>query len=194
MNCPNCQSGNVLAERHEGRGYRRRYYRGLAIILDHLMYLMDEQSYREDGAACECMNCGYKWRPKQEERRKRYTQILTQQFGTVYRGVQFRAADGSMLQLEENQVVLYSPKGNRNVIAYDEIATVAYQKNLGPLYGWLSIRDRVHVKRRMPKNFKQAKKDCFTIFCDFGYESACYQTYLALKAIAEENKKAGLIW
>ncbi len=193
MICPQCQSNDVLAERRDRRWYRGRYYSGIAMVLDHLDHIAQEQTYREDGALCECMNCGFKWRPKQVERQKRYAQILTQQLGAVYWGVRFKSPDGSILQLEEDAVSLFFSKGRNYIIAFSELAAVSCQESLGPLYGWLTIRDRIHAKRRMPWNFKQAKKDRYTIFCDFGYEKDCYQTYLALQKIVEENKKAGLI-
>lgn len=193
MNCPQCQSGDILTERHDGRGYRGRRYSTIALILDHLDHMIQERTYREDGALCECMHCGFRWRPKLAQRQKRYAQILTQELGTVYWGVKFHSPDGCVLQLEADAVALYLPKGKRHIITYGELAAVSYQKSLGPLQGWLSIRDRAHAKRKLPWNYKQAKKDRYTVFCDFADEAACYEVYLALQKIVEENKKAGLI-
>jgi Zn ribbon nucleic-acid-binding protein len=193
MVCPQCQSDQVLAERYNVRRYHTWHYSIAALVLEHLIHLKQKRAYREDGALCECMNCGFQWRSKREQRQKRYAQILTQQFGTIYWGVVFHTPDGRILELGQNSIVLIFPNGRNYTIPYSELAAVSYQKNLGPLHGWLTIRDRAHKKRPIPINFKYAKIDSYTLFYNFEDEKVCYETYLALQKIVEENKKAGLI-
>lgn len=193
MICPKCGGVDVLAERSPQNGYRRRHYSVIALVLDFLGYTADEVNYRENGPFCQCVDCGYKWRPKQAQRQARYRQILTQKLGAMYHLIKLDTPDGCVLALTDSAVVLGRPKGREYTVPYDEIAAVGYHGNLGPLNGWLTVRNRAQAKRSLPENFKQAKKDRQTVLCCFGSENSYYQIYLALQEIVEENGKAGLL-
>ncbi len=192
MFCPQCLSGDVLAERSDSRRYRSRHYSTIALVLDYLDHRNQKRRFQEDGPLCECLHCGFCWRPKQAERQKRYAQILTQQLGAAYSNIKYCSPDECTLLLEQDAVVLLFPKGKYYRVDYSELAGVSFQRSIGPLYGWLTIHDRIHAKRRMPQNFEQARKERCTVLCDFADENAIYHIYLALQKIVEENKKAGL--
>lgn len=190
--CPQCKSTSVTIVQTGGQRYPRYHRSALALLLDFLDIRMERELVQKNGEECVCMQCGYKWRAKQVARQKKYREILSKHLGT-YSMITIDAPGGACLQLGENELTLWFSQNHVCVIPYDEIADVAYQGNLGPLYGWLSVRDAAHRSKRFPRTFSEAKKDKSTIFCSFGYEGVYQEIYKTLKIIAEENKKAGLL-
>lgn len=76
---------------------------------------------------------------------------------------------------------------------HDELAFVDHRESRYPFYGRLSIRDRAHSQRSLPKSLRAAQKDRFTILYHPDYLKNYTELSAVLKAIVEENKKAGLI-
>lgn len=192
MKCPDCGSANIVVQDHSDHSsyYLHNADSKLGFFLAWLM----RNAYRSEyGEMCICNDCDSRWYSKRTAIRQRYRELLEERFRTVRPKVKMRAPDNGFLEINTHEVTLFHSDGRTYKVAFDELAAVSFQKSLGPLYGWLSIRDRAHAKRRLPWNFKQAKKDRYTVFCDFSDEAACYEVYLALQKIVEENKKAGLI-
>lgn len=192
MICPYCESAQVAVQKPSGHNsYLMCSADSKAGFL--LAWFMRKAYQVEYGEVCTCGLCGAKWYSKRTALRKRQHEILGQALGSSYSTIALSAPNGACLRLSQSGVTLFRAERKVWEIPYDEIASVCYQKSLGTLYGWLTLRDRAHRKRQLPQNARQAEKDRYTLLFDYMYGNAYYQVYLALKGIAEENKKAGLI-
>ncbi len=186
MVCPKCGSKNVTLQDYDTNSYWLMNSKSkLGFFLAWLMRSTYESEYGEE---CVCCDCGNRWHAKGAALQQKRKELLT-----PYLGTEVKAPNGRKVQIQEQELVLRYPNGRIYRVDYSELAGVSFQRSIGPLYGWLTIRDRIHAKRRMPRNFEQARGDRHTVFCDFADENECYHIYLALQKIVEENKKAGLI-
>lgn len=192
VSCPQCGSFsvNAVVERRLVNEYR--YYRSIAAMLltflDRLVQRADEERY---GPECVCLQCGYRWNEKRRMLARKYEGCLSK----ILRGdspLVVPTADGCVLNLDSQSVTVCKNKKHKQGIPYEQIIQVYYQKSLGPLYGWLSIRHEGNRKKPFPVTFEQAKKDKMTFLCPFSYEGAYLEIYSVLKEIVQVNKKAGL--
>lgn len=190
MVCPRCFSNDVSISPKDNSNYFLYFARSWLAVFSVLLFrgFLDKQY----GELCVCARCGKKWRAKRTALYLKYRDILSQYLTMTYPALEIRALGETSLRLDEDSLTFFYAKRKTRTIFFENLTVVNYQKSLGPLYGWLSIRDWPHRKLPLPKTFQKARKDRYTIFYDFGEERAYYQIHLALKAIVEENRKAGL--
>ena len=163
---------------------------GLGLLLVQLLKVLFKKHY---GDICICTRCGSRWYTERIATVLQNRKVMERYLGKDYALKVILTPDGRKLCLEEDVLSICWPKGKRLEVPYDELAAVGYHGNVGPLNGWLTVRTRARAKRPLPEDFKQAKKDRQTVLCCFGSENTYYQIYLALQAIVEENRKAGLL-
>ena len=191
MYCPNCLSTSFVVYKRDN-GYNGLYFYNTSGKLIALLGMLLHKGQREEyGDKCVCQNCGYSWYSKRglllEKHRERISKLLGNYEKIICTGI-----DGAYLHLCEDQIMICLSEKKGCIIPYEELALVDHRESAGPFYGRLSIRDRAHMKQAIPKTFKAAKKDRFTILYAPDYLEGYQTVYSVLKAIAEDNKKAGL--
>ena len=192
MFCPKCASANitVTAEKHLYNEYR--VYRGLpAKIMTFLQRFVQSAIRDVYGPECLCLECGYTWLAKKEMLERRYKEHLSKHLGGREQLV-LSDCDGRCVSIDTQGLTVYKNGKQLFEILHEQITDVRYQENLGPLYGWLSVRTAGSKKQKFPLTYAEAKKDKTTVFYNFSDAQSYYALYSALKAIAEENKRAGL--
>jgi hypothetical protein len=189
--CPRCLSTNVTACDNGIRPSEYLLIRGMFSMAVLVSALFRKIRPNDIGQNYSCNDCGNQWNADRTVLHKKHEEILTRYLG-AYSTIAIPAPEGACLQLGQRGLRFYRSEADAKVIPYDEITAVGYQKGIGPLYGWLVVRDRANKQLLFPKTFVDAKKDKLTIFCHSHYENGYYQIFCALNEIAEENKKAGL--
>ena len=106
--------------------------------------------------------------------------------------VRIAAVNGRYIEVNESGITVYRDKKRRVIIPLKELAAVEYRDCYGFIPGRLTIRDRAHLKKKLPADISQAEKDRFTILFEAPYRVSCYQLYTVLKKITEQNKEEGL--
>lgn len=192
MTCPRCGSSNVYINSDYGRIHASNRSRSwllplIQLVLRNILYAMRDK-YR---AQCKCVVCGHKWFAKRGALEQKYRGHLTAVMGECSE-MNFAAPNGASLRLNEQGVTIYHSPKRAFPIPYDQITAVDYKENLGPLYGWLCVRHVGNRKKPFPKTFTEAQKDKTTIFYHLDNSANYRKVYIALKSIAEENKKAGM--
>lgn len=194
--CPQCASTSITVRE---RLWRHRIFRDCRTPAALLVAIVGAigLSWRghKNGGECVCAKCGYTWYTRQEEQKKvsrrRYRQyILNLLEGTS--AVKYPSVGDAYLVITETELQIYRASVLKHTIPYDKITAVDYQKNLGPLYGWLAVREETDRKRPFPKTFHEAEKDSKALFYTFEYTNNYHELFSSLKAIAEKNRKTGI--
>lgn len=192
MFCPKCLSTDVTEYQYDNSRNAYWYYKSSIAKLVHVLFsFMQRANEQEFGTECVCNACGNRWHTKRDTLYTRYDEILTKYLG-AYSTIHIKSTKDSSLRLCEDEIMVFHLHECICRIPYDEITAVVYQKSLGPLYGWMSLRDRANNNKPFPVTFTDAQKDKLTILYDFDSANSFYQIHLALKEIVEENQKAGL--
>jgi len=165
--------------------------RGMFSLIYVILAYILRNSTTKHGQEFYCRDCGNRWNTNETELSEQHKSILSKYLG-AYSTIEISAPNGECLQLSTPGIRIYRSKRNSTTVLYSDITNVRYQESLGPLYGWLSIRDRANKHKPLPVTFDEAKEDDMTIFCHFESANAYRRICSALKAVAEENKKAGL--
>lgn len=189
--CPRCLSTNVTVCSRKIGINKYLLIRGMFALAMLIPALFRKAQSSETGGACLCKDCGNEWFTDRTVLHKEHEKILTRHLG-AYSTIAIPAPEGSCLQFGRTGIRIYRTEEDAPVISYDEITSVKYQESIGPLYGWITLRDRANKNVPLPNVFADAKQDKLTIFCHYHYANSYYQIFCALKEIAEENKKAGL--
>ena len=191
--CPKCLSTGISIS-GQSKGYRyptiARSAAGAVIdFLGRMMQFTHESAY---GDKCVCMNCGYEWYTKRIALQKKNEAHIAELLGE-HSSCSFPGIDGSYMQIGDGRITISLSEKVGCIIPYDELAVVEHREGTGPLYGRLTVRDRAHCHRPIPKTLEAAKKDRFTILYDPYYCDSYRKICSALNAIIAENKKAGII-
>lgn len=163
---------------------------GLGLLL---AYLFRKHFQKHYGDLCICNRCAHRWYAKRLSAICKNRAIMTQHLGKAYPLTDLVAPDGSGLRLDLDGLCMYRLNKKRLNIPFDELVAVDYHSDQDTPNHWLTIRHKAQIKRSFPRNLAQAQKDRLTVICSFGSEQLFYQVYLALHAVVEENKKAGLL-
>ncbi len=191
--CPKCLSTSIsISGQSQRYGYHSPARSAGAVIIEALGRVMQSVHDSEYGDKCVCMNCGNEWYTKRVALQERHRDHVSKILGE-YTAFDFTGIDGSFLQVSEDRVMISLSEKDGCIIPYDELAIVDHRESTDPFYGRLSIRDRAHKHRPFPKTLEAAKKDRFTILYESRFLDSYRQAYSVLKAIIEENKKAGLL-
>ena len=184
MPCPRCGSRNIQ-ERNTAALNWYLAARGMVSLFSVLyQFLMNKIEAGEPTYLCP--DCGYQWNQKTEFLRAEHTAIYRRYLGN-YPQVSIGAPKGACLQVTEAEVQLQNADGKAVCVPFHTLAAVRFQGSMGPLHGWLSIRDTAHCKKPFPRSFKEAEKDKWTILCSFENESSYKLLYRMLAEIAQRN-------
>lgn len=193
VRCPNCGSTSVAVHRDNRMKNEHLLYRnGFLQLLGFYVQEAREKKARAYGMECECLQCAHRWHPKLQKLNRQHMRFVSKLLENTS-GMNYAGEEGTKLTLYKDCVVILKEGRKNCVIPFEEITAVSYQKNLGPLYGWITIRNVANRRKRFPRSYEEAKKDNMTVFYPFGHTRNYYDLYTAFKAIIEENKKAGVI-
>ena len=181
--CPKCLSTSVKVMEYKNQYI---YHSPFAALFWLIREMINKRLEKRDGLECICLKCDYRWHTKRQAMREKHA-LKTEKMWKKY-----PISLESYIELDEEGVTLENYGRMTWWIPYDEIAATEYRKGLGPLKGRLSVRHKGNKRKRFPRTFEEAKGDDFTVFFTEYWEKEMYQIYLALKAIADENKKAGM--
>ena len=190
--CPKCLSTSVIEKEKEYNYGGYPFYSTSAKAISLFGMLWKAGKKEAYGNLCICQKCKHKWYTKRGELQAKYEEYVSKILGECTK-VNIAGIDGAYLQLTKDQVILHLSEKKGCIIPYDELAIVEHRESMGVFYGRLSIRDIVHMKKPFPKSYKAAKKERFTIMYAPEYLEGYRMVAAALKSIAEENRKAGLI-
>ena len=189
--CPQCGSVDITAVADERCIGEYRLYRSIAAKLLIFVEKIMHAAFREvDGQECVCLHCGYKWYPKKLMLAQQYKKHLANLHKSGPQLV-VPTVDGFDLCFDSYGVVIYRKNKYKLGIPYNQITAVRYQKSVGPLYGWLSIRYGENQNRPFPASYEEAQKDKSTFVFDFSYSNTYLEIYTALDGILQENKRLG---
>lgn len=189
--CPRCLSTNVTVYEHNSGANKYLLIRGMFALAILIPALFRKALSSETGEKCFCKDCGNEWCADRTALYQKHEKILRRRLGS-YSTIAIPAPEGTCLQLSQTGIRIYRSEKDSPVMSYDEITSVKYQESLGPLFGWLTLRDRANKNVPFPNVFAEAQQDELTIFYHYDYAKSFYQIFCALKEISEENKKAGL--
>lgn len=192
MYCPKCHCTDISYVPADG-GATYHYFRSAGAKLIQLGTALFRK-HTEDtyGPECICLNCGNRWYPEQQRLRQKHEVHLTKLMGN-YEEFTYPSIEKAYMRMNRECILIYHSEKNAWLIPLEHITAVRYQKSVGPLNGWLSVRYVPNRNKPFPKDFFAAKKDKTTILCPFEFESLYYDIFTTLNAIAEENAKAGRI-
>lgn len=187
--CPNCGSNSITQHignpvEDDPRLYRSSVGRLIALIAER----RKRKQKRALGQECVCLQCGHRWFTGNQKYRRFLKEIIGQNAGYTFPG-----ADSSYISVMDSFVRIYLSEKRVVTIPYASIINVSFQKNVGPLYGWLSIRYTKNRRKKFPVSYSDALKDNCTIRYAFGQEDTYFLIYNVLRAIAEENRRSGII-
>lgn len=193
VRCPKCRSVSITQYvgnpvRNDARVYRSALVRLIASLAED-KHIKQEATR---GQACVCLQCGYQWYAKSQLLLDRHRVYLAELLGdkTEYT---YPGAKGGYISVMEDFVRIYHSEHKVSTIPYEQITAAQFQKNLGPLYGWISIRYTKNRRKKFPVSFRDAEKDPCAVFYPYDQEETYYLIYNVLRAIAEENRRAGII-
>ncbi len=190
--CPKCLSTGISISGRSGEYSYPTIARSAAgAVINFLTRMMQFTHQSAYGDKCVCMNCGYEWYTKRIALQKKNESHIAKHLGE-HAAFSFPGIDGSYIQIGEGRIIISPSEKDGCIIPYDELAVVDHREGTGPLYGRLTVRDRAHRHRPIPKTLDAAKKDRFTILYDPYYHDSYGKIYSALNAIIAENKKAGI--
>lgn len=191
--CPRCLSTSITVR--EQRFFENGFLFFTSKIAS-LIYLLNLKKRKaqaiKNGPECVCMKCGFSWFTNIRRLYDQYNIYLKRHFGNHYSPLTIGGAADACLQIYTDCVRICRSGEVSAEIYYDELAAVAFQKTVGPFYGWMTFRDKANRKRRFPRTFSEAGEDRLTIYYELGHDKTFYQVFLAMKEIVRENKRSGL--
>lgn len=193
VRCPNCGSTSVAVHRDNRMKNEHLLYRnGFLQLLGFYVQEAREKKARAYGMECECLQCAHRWHPKLQTLHRRHRRHIRKVIRN-YQSVDFSGIEGTFISVDEDYLWIHRPKKDAYAIPYYQLVAVEHREGIGPAYGRFTVRDERHKRRRMPKTLKAARRDDLTILYPTIARGGYRETYTALKAIIEENKKAGVI-
>lgn len=191
--CPKCLSTSFVTSDARPTNMFPILTDNLARLVHALLRITQQSTDTEKDPLCTCETCGFRWHRDRRYLYDRYSRCLKKYFGNYYRSVTIGAAEGARITIDISGVYIYHSEKKYVQIPFEELAGVSFQKNIGPLYGWLAFRDLARRNRRFPRTFKDAGKDVLTIYYGLGDDNTFGNIYMAMKEIVEENRRAEVI-
>lgn len=193
VRCPNCGSTSVAVHRDNRMKNEHLLYRnGFIRLLGFYVQEAREKKARAYGMECECLQCAHRWHPKLQTLHRRHRKHIRKVLRD-YQSVQLVGIGGTYISLDENHVWIHRSNEDAYGIPYHLLVAVEHREGVGPAYGRFTVRDEKHKRRPMPKALKAAQIDDLTILYPPESPEGFREAFVALAAVIEENKKAGVI-
>ena len=193
MVCPKCSSPNVES-RYADNDYNNYYmYKTSAKIMILLWLLAGKTGKEKENEKSCCQDCGFVWCASDYSlhlKHKKYIEAILGENEVI----RYPAVAGGYLQLDDRGVLIRHPKKRFSGVPYDQLAVIGYGEKQDPFLGWITIRHKGNKKKPLPETIDQAKKDKTTVIYDDTYAEGYHLLMDNLTAIAEENKRAGVIY
>ncbi len=191
--CPSCLSTSVTVYKDNAIENEYLLYRtAIGRLVGVILYNVLRKQAQRNGQLCVCLKCDYRWYPKLFALGDQYDIHIAKLMGN-HSGVNCPGIDGVTLRLERDRLTIKRPKGKAVEIRYMDLAAVDHREGVGPAYGRITVHDKLHRRWPYPKTLKAAQKDRFTILYQPNFGNGYRKICSTLRAIVEENKKAGLL-
>ena len=191
--CPECHSSSVAVYEDNHIANEYLLYRSpVAKLIAIIAQLVRNKREKTCGVTCVCLNCDHRWYPKMrllhEKHMKHISKLLRNNSYISFGGV-----GGTYITLDEHWITIYKSPTKKCAVQYEDLVSVDHRKGIGPSYGRLSLRDKKHRKKALPKTLARAQNDGLTILYDPSFAKGYELVNAVLNAIVAENRKAEVV-